>query len=166
MNSCPIPAVRSPGLPFPCWRGREQERFPPAASRQPVAPGHVRPLRVLSLQMLPLRLRAQAPAVADATRHGHRGRDDGATFAVWLHPPQMEWVAARRARAEATVPVSAHATRLREPRPKLRPARRAHYHRTSAARARVPWLLPCWSCLQTSCGASNARSSIYAYSCL
>jgi hypothetical protein len=50
--------------------------------------------------------------------------------------------------------------------PELPRERPAHHHRISAARARAPWLLPWWTRLRAFCGASSARSSIYAYTAL
>src|SRR5208282_5668660 len=73
----------------------------------------------------------------------------------------------KRAQTRARAPVSTIAAiRLRELQQELQAARPAHHHRTSAAKAPVPWLLPWSSPLRTSCGASSARSSICAYSLL
>ncbi len=178
MNSCPNPATRWPGLPFPCWRGRERAQLEraqlelaqlelaaiqPATSRQPLVPRRML-LRRTVLPPLP----AQRLPVVDEIRHDLRGCDDGETFVFSVQLLQMPGLAPIRAPARAPAPArvsTGDGTRLLEPRRELREARRARYRRTWAARARVLWLLP-WRCrLRPSCGASSARSSICAYSC-
>jgi len=181
MNSCPIPATRSQGLPFPCWGARHPAPLESAPSPQPPVSGRMLLLRTLLPRMLqpgkvPRRLRPlvwQLPAASDL-HHDLRGCDDGATSAVSVRLQQIRLMMPRRlpipvqARAPTQAPLSpGGATQPPEPPPEPQTARLAHYHRkTSAATARARWLLLWRSLLRASCGASSARSSICAYSCL
>src|SRR5580658_3814635 len=126
MNSCPTPATRSRAPPFPCWRGQERpplepaqpelvtkQRFPLRVSVHPVVqafatspPPRVQ-RRTPPSPMLRLRPRALRLPAANEFRHGLRGRDDGATFALSAQRPRL-------ARAQAQVSTGA-ATRLPEP---------------------------------------------------
>ena len=98
-------------------------------------------LRMLLLRTVQLQLRVRQPLpAADEIRHDLRGRDGGGTFVVSVQLPRMPRLVPRRAPAQARLRLRsrrAAATRRPEPRRELRPARPAHYHRTSAARARV-----------------------------
>jgi len=180
MNSCPIPATRSQGLPFPCWGARHPAPLESAPSPQPPVSGRMLLLRTLLPRMLqpgkvPRRLRPlvwQLPAASDL-HHDLRGCDDGATSAVSVRLQQIRLMMPRRlpipvqARAPTQAPLSpGGATQPPEPPLELQTARPARYRKTSAATARARWLLLWRSLLRASCGASSARSSICAYSCL
>jgi|SRR5580658_492727 hypothetical protein len=194
MNSCPIPAIRSPGQPFPCWPGPEPARLaraqrevmrrelvqpPLEISRQPPIPGLMLP------QPIPSR-RVQEPQllVPDEICLDLRGCGDGGTHRVvsiqlqrtlpLVPPPAQGPPPVLFLVLFLSVVSTGGATRLLAPRVELvlkfglelPRARPVHHHRTSAARVRAPWLLPWWTRLRAFCGASSARSSIYAYSCL
>ncbi|MGD0509598.1 MAG: hypothetical protein ABSA27_17515 [Terriglobales bacterium] len=111
------------------------------------------PLLPILLQLILLRkplprprVRAQQPLAPDEICHGLRDCDGGGMSVVSVQLLRTLRLVPTPAQAPALAPVSTGgATRplarlglgleLRSPRP-------AHYHRTSAARARVPWLLP------------------------
>jgi hypothetical protein len=129
------------------------------------------PRRLLLPQKVPLPPQGRAPRVAAEIRHGLRGRDGGAKFVVALQNSQlkkMPHLVPKPAQALIPAPLSTEAATLPpEPRPRqLRPARPAHLHRNSVARARAPSLFPWPSPPRVSFGASSARSSICAYSLL
>lgn len=110
-----------------------------------------------------LRGRAWPLPAAIEIRHDLRGPDDGARFVVSVQLQRMPRMVPRQAQPRARAPVpTGGATRLRQ----LRARRRAHCHSISAARARGRCLLPWGNRPRSSCGASNARSSICAYSLL
>lgn len=134
-------------------------------------------LTQLVRQTLPLRKALQRRPqllLVDETPPDLHGYDDGARVAAEIHLPGMT------ARIQPPVPMplpplaqvspfSVHvAVRPPGSRPELPPAvpraQTAHCHRIWAVRAQAPWRPLCWTPHQVSCGASGARSSIYAYS--
>src|ERR1700686_5072410 len=139
MNSCPIPATRSPEPPFPCWGARELAQLEPAPSPQPpisrrsLLPRMLQPGNLLRrLRVLPQSL----PTANDLRRDLH-GCDDGAASVVSVHLPQTPWMTPQLlptpvpVRAPAHAPLSpGGATQPPEPLLDLRAARPAHYRRT------------------------------------
>jgi len=174
MNSCPIRATQSPALPFPCSDGLELEHRAPfvqgqieeAGLQPPALQPAMAPQRLPPLP-LPLTTRPRRkvlpqlwsrPPAADASLRGVPGCDGGVAPQVQSlqRPRQMLPSALRPALAPARH--EAQAPQLHQPRTELRPERlRDRRHKTAAAEAPAPWLLPLRVYLPPSCGASSAR---------
>src|SRR5882762_4345455 len=103
MNSCPIPAARSPEPRFPCWGARKPAQLDPAPSPRSLISRWRRPLQTLPpLKVRPrLRVRVQPFPAANDLRHDLRGCDDGAPFVVSVHPPPL---LPKRVQARTPVP--------------------------------------------------------------
>ena len=169
MSSYPIPATRSPELPSPCWRAWEPAQLEPVPSLRPLVSWL--PLRRLLLsRKFPRQLlvRPQSLPAANDLRHDLLDCDDGAAFVVSVHPLWMPRLLPRQTQVRVLGPVPLSTGGAPVPREQSLEPRAAHphYRRTSAATVRARWSLLWWNLLRASCGASSARSSIYAYSCL
>lgn len=177
MNSCPIRAIQSPAPPFPCSDGRELERRAPFVQGQieeaGLQPPTIQPAMALQrlppLPPLPLppttrpqrkvlpQLWSQPPA-ADESLRDVPGCGDAAALELEARFQQMAPSARPWIQPLAPARPEAQAHQLHQPRTEPRPERRRdRRHKTSAAEAPAPWLLPLRACLPPSCGASSAR---------
>ncbi len=159
-----------PGFGLPQLASRLQ--LPMGAARRPL---HSHSLQVLTSTRPPTRLSRQKILVAIC--HVHHDCGGGVRAEVSLPPVQTERppptlpllnLIRMVLPVEATVAKRDVALELKfrwhSQKQGLLASMSSRYRKISAAKAPGPWLLPWRGPLRASCGASGARSSIYAYS--